>query len=99
MWRQTEMAIEEADVILAIVDARSELTPLDKKMAQTLRKSNKPVMLVANKCEGKVLQSSLGDFYQLGLGTPLAVSAEHGLGMNDLRDALKPHLKEEQATS
>ena len=96
MWRQTEMAIEEADVVLAIVDARTELTPLDTKMAQTLRKSNKPVILVANKCEGKVLQASLGDFYQLGLGTPLAVSAEHGLGMNDLRDALKPHLKEEK---
>ena len=96
MWRQTEMAVAEADVILAIVDARSELTRLDEKMANDLRKSHKPVILLANKCEGKHTQASLGDFYRLGLGEPIPVSGEHGLGMGDLHEALKPFLKEQE---
>ncbi len=94
MWRQTEMAVEEADIILAVVDARSELTHLDEKMAIVLRKSQKPVILLANKCEGKQLQASLGDFYKLGLGEPVGISAEHGLGMGDLHHLLVPLMKE-----
>ncbi len=97
MWRQTEMAVEEADIILAVVDARSELTRLDEKMATVLRKSHKPVILLANKCEGKLLQASLGDFYKLGLGNPVAISAEHGLGMGDLHHLLVPLIKEKQS--
>lgn len=95
MWRQTEMAVAEADVILAVVDARSELTRLDEKMARDLRKTHKPVLLLANKCEGKATQALLGDLYRLGLGDPIPVSAEHGLGMADLHEALVPLLKEE----
>lgn len=95
MWRQTEMAVEEADVVLAIVDGRDGVIPLDMKMAQTLRKSGKPVILAANKCEGKAILASLGEFYRLGLGDVIPVSAEHGLGMGDLHEALKPFLKEE----
>ena len=97
MWQQTEMAIAEADVVLAIVDARSELTRLDTKMAQTLRKSQKPVILVANKCEGKIIHAGLGEFYRLGLGEPVAISAEHGEGLGELHALLKPHLAEKKS--
>ncbi len=97
MWQQTEMAIAEADVVLAIVDARSELTRLDTKMAQTLRKSQKPVILVANKCEGKIIHAGLGEFYRLGLGEPVAISAEHGEGLGELHALLKPHLTEKKS--
>ncbi len=91
MWRQTEMAIAEADIILAVVDARTEMTRLDERLAQTLRRTKKPVILIANKCEGAAQKNQLADFYRLGLGEPLAVSAEHGLGMGDIYAAIKPH--------
>ena len=90
MWRQTQMAIEEADVILAVVDARSGVTSLDSKMAKDLRATDKPVILLANKCEGT---QHIGDFYALGLGSPLQVSAEHGLGISDLYQELRLLLK------
>lgn len=90
MWRQTQMAIEEADVILAVVDARSGVTSLDSKMAKELRATDKPVILLANKCEGT---QHIGDFYALGLGSPLQVSAEHGLGISDLYQELRLLLK------
>ncbi len=86
MWRQTQIAIKEADVILAIVDARSGLTPLDNKMAEELRQVDKPIILLANKCEGA---QHIGDFYALGLGSPLKISGEHGLGISDLYQELK----------
>lgn len=97
MWRQTEMAVSEADVVLALVDGRAGVTPLDVKMAHTLRKSGKPIVLAANKCEGKAIRDGLGDFYGLGLGDVIPVSAEHGLGMGDLHAALAPYLKEEKS--
>ena len=86
MWRQTQIAIKEADVILAVVDARSGLTPLDNKMAEELRQVDKPIILLANKCEGA---QHIGDFYALGLGTPLKISGEHGVGISDLYQELK----------
>lgn len=98
MWRQTQTAILKADVVLAVVDGRAEVMPLDIKMAQELRKSGKKIILIANKCEGKTAQH-LGDFYRLGLGDPLPVSAEHGLGMSDLYDALKKCLPPEENQS
>ncbi len=98
MWRQTQMAVEEADIVLAVIDARGEITRLDKKMADELRKQEKPVILLANKCEGKMQQHHLGDFYQLGLGEPIPVSGEHGLGMGDLHQVLYPLLKKEKTT-
>lgn len=94
MWKQTETAVSEADVVLAVVDGRSEITPLDVKMAQTLRKSGKKIILTVNKCEGEIAYYT-GRFYRLGLGEPVAVSAEHGLGLSDLYDALKQALPEE----
>ena len=90
MWNQTEMAIAEADIVIMVVDARTELTILDEKLAKSLRKLDKPVLLVANKCEGQAQTDALGQFYRLGLGAPIGFSAEHGLGLGDLYAELKP---------
>ncbi|AIB11606.1 GTPase Der [Azospirillum argentinense] len=91
MRRQTERALERADVALFIVDARSGITPLDRHFAALLRKSKTPVILVANKAEGKVGMTGLYEAFELGLGDPLALSAEHGEGMADLVEALLPY--------
>ncbi|MBQ8251414.1 MAG: ribosome biogenesis GTPase Der [Alphaproteobacteria bacterium] len=96
MWRQTQIAIQEADVILAVVDARSGVTPLDNKMAAELRQVDKPIILLANKCEGA---QHIGDFYALGLGTPLKISGEHGLGVSDLYQELKSIIAPEKDES
>ena len=97
MWNQTEIAIAEADIVLMVVDARSELTVLDEKLAKSLRKLDKPVILIANKCEGQAQQDSLGQFYRFGLGEPIGFSAEHGLGLGDLYAVLKPLFPENEA--
>lgn len=88
MRAQTEMAIADAAVILFLVDARAGVTPSDRAFADVARKSGKPVILLANKAEGKAQVPSLGDAYGLGLGEPIAFSAEHGEGMAELYDAL-----------
>ena len=90
MWDQTEIAIQEADIILMVVDARAEITRLDTRLAGLLRRQKKPVFLIANKCEGRAQEQSLGEFYQLGLGDPLPFSAEHALGVDNLYALLKP---------
>lgn len=90
MWAQTQQAIIEADIILMLVDAREEMTYLDKKLAKSLRQLNKPVFLLANKCEGNAQTLSASEFYALGLGTPLTISSEHGLGFSDLYQSLLP---------
>ncbi len=96
MWRQTEMAIDEADIVLMVVDARAEMTRLDERLARDLRKVHKPVFLIANKCEGNQQRQNLGEFYRLGLGEPLPVSAEHGLGMAEIYQELIPLFKKEE---
>ncbi len=88
MLAQTRAAIEEADVSLFVVDARAGITPVDAHFAQVLRESGKPVILVANKSEGKASESGYLDAFSLGMGEPVPISAEHGEGMLDLRDAL-----------
>jgi GTP-binding protein len=88
MRRQTEVAIGEADVCIFLYDARDGVTPLDLSFAQLLRKSGKPVVLAANKCEGKQGDEGLMDAWRLGLGDPAPISAEHGEGMSDLYDGL-----------
>lgn len=90
MWKQTEVAIAEADIVLMMVDARSELTVLDEQLAGQLRRLTKPVFLIANKCEGEVQKQALGEFYRLGLGEPVPVSAEHALGLDKVYALLKP---------
>jgi GTP-binding protein len=88
MRRQTELAIVEADVAIFLYDARAGVTPLDERFAQLLRKSNKPVVLAANKCEGKQGDEGLLESWRLGLGEAAPISAEHGEGMADLYAAL-----------
>ncbi|MDQ2103441.1 ribosome biogenesis GTPase Der [Azospirillum isscasi] len=91
MRRQTERALERADVALFIVDARAGITPLDRHFAALLRKGKTPVVLVANKAEGKAGMPGLYEAFELGLGEPIPLSAEHGEGMADLVQALLPY--------
>ena len=97
MRQQTELAIGEADVSLFMVDAKSGVTPTDKAFAQLLRKRGKPVILVANKMEGKAGEQGFYDAYSLGFGEAVPISAEHGIGMADLYSALVEAVGEERA--
>lgn len=87
MTKQTESAIAEADVCLFLIDGREGPTAGDEIIARALRKSGKPVILAANKCEGRF---DLSDAFTLGFGEPVALSAEHALGLGELLDALSP---------
>lgn len=93
MTEQTMRASQEADVILMMVDGRAGITPVDEQFAKLLRKSKKPLLLAVNKAEGKAARPTILDAHRLGLGEPLAISAEHGEGMGDLYDALTPFVK------
>lgn len=88
MRAQTEIAIREADLIFFTVDAKAGLLPDDKTFAEIVRKSGKPVVLVANKAEARGAQGGLLETWELGLGEPVPISAEHGQGLPDLRDAV-----------
>lgn len=90
MWQQTERAIKDADVTLFLFDARDGIQPYDEHLAGLVRHSGKPVVLLANKCEGKLQEDSIHEAFKLGLGMPIPFSAEHGLGLADLYEALKP---------
>jgi GTP-binding protein len=90
MRAQTHAAIEDADVALFLIDARVGVTPLDERFADILRRAGKPVILGANKAEGRASESGVLEAYGLGLGEPVAISAEHGEGMGDLYAALAP---------
>lgn len=89
MWLQTQKAIAEADAILFLIDAREGLHPFDEHLAKLVRQMNKPVVLLANKCEGRQQENNIFDAYKLGFGQPVIFSAEHGIGLGDLYDALK----------
>ena len=93
MRKQTEAALATADVALFVVDARAGVTPLDEEIANWLRSSPVPVILLANKAEGRAGESGLLEAYSLGLGDPVAISAEHGQGMGDLFEGLLPYLE------
>lgn len=97
MRAQTEMAIDEADLSLFVVDAKFGLTPVDQSLAEMLRRRGKPVVLVANKSEARGSDAGFYDAYTLGLGEPVPISAEHGQGMIDLRDAIVEAIGEERA--
>src|SRR6201989_2121924 len=90
MQEQTEIAIGLADALMFVVDARAGLTPNDRAFADFARRANKPVVLVANKSEGKHGEVGAMESYALGLGDPIQISAEHGEGLSDLYDALRP---------
>lgn len=97
MWEQTSTAIEEADVCLFLIDSRTGVIPDDKTFARILRKVDKPVILVANKMEGKPGESGYYDAFSLGFGDPVPISAEHGQGMADLHDAIVEAVGEDVA--
>lgn len=88
MLEQTKRAVNEADVCLFMIDARCGLHPYDETFAALVRQSHKPVILLANKCEGKAQEDNIFEAYKLGLGQPIPFSAEHGLGIEDLYSAL-----------
>ncbi|MGI9367110.1 MAG: ribosome biogenesis GTPase Der [Rhizobiaceae bacterium] len=97
MRDQTEQAIMEADVTLFLIDARAGVTPLDQSFATMLRRSGKPIILVANKVEGRKGDDGFYDAFSMGFGEPVPISAEHGEGMVDLRDAIVEAVGEETA--
>lgn len=90
MRSQTEIALQDADLVLMLIDSRAGVTPLDRHFADHLRKIPIPVIVVANKCEGRAGQAGLIEAYEMGLGDPVPVSAEHNEGMADLYDAILP---------
>ena len=89
MRQQTEAAIALADLVLFVIDAKDGVTATDETFARIVRASGRPVVLIANKCEGRTSDEGFYEAFKLGLGDPVAISAEHGLGLGDLeRDAL-----------
>jgi GTP-binding protein len=94
MRQQTERALEKADMALLVVDARAGITPLDKHFALWLRKRQIKTALVVNKCESKAATEGLYAAYELGIGDPIPISAEHGQGMEDLFALLRPLIEQ-----
>ena len=96
MRQQTEAAVREADAALFLIDGREGVTSLDEEIARWLRAETTPVIVVANKAESRVGQEGAYEAYRLGLGDPIAISAEHGEGVADLFEALRPHVEHER---
>ncbi len=96
MRRQANMAIETADVIVFIVDGKAGLHPSDHEVAQMLRKSKKPIVLVVNKIDRIELEDNAFEFYNLGIGNPIAISASQGLGLGDMLDEVVAHFNEDE---
>ncbi|WP_454598562.1 ribosome biogenesis GTPase Der [Qipengyuania sp. SM2507] len=94
MRKQTEVSLEGADAALLVVDARAGLTPLDEEISRWLREQHLPVVLVANKAEGRAGEAGVLECYNLGFGEPVGLSAEHGDGIADLFAALWPIIGE-----
>ena len=97
MQEQTEAAIAAADAVLFLIDARAGSTPADRAFANLVRKAGKPTIVVANKSEGRAAEAGLLEAYELGLGEPVAISAEHGEGLADLYAALRAALPDATA--
>ncbi len=96
MTAQTMAAIAEADVCLFVIDSRDGVTAGDEIIAETLRRSGKPVILAANKSEGRASVDTVSEAYRLGFGEALMLSAEHALGIDGLVEALEPFAEEPQ---
>ena len=91
---QTLRGLEHAELGLFLFDARAGITPLDEEIAALLRRQEKPVIVVANKCEARAGEAEALDAWRLGLGEPVAISAEHGIGLDRLADAIRARLPE-----
>lgn len=89
MTAMTHQAMAKADLIVFLIDARAGVTPFDEHFADLIRQSGKDIILAANKCEGKAGEPGLLEAYSLGLGEPIGLSAEHGVGVGDLLDAME----------
>ncbi|SDA20429.1 ribosome biogenesis GTPase Der [Sphingomonas sp. NFR15] len=96
MRQQTEAAVAQADVALFLIDARAGIVPLDEEIARWLRGSTTPIVLVANKAEGRAGEAGIIEALALGFGDPVQLSAEHGEGMGELFEALLPHLERDE---
>ncbi|WP_070157980.1 ribosome biogenesis GTPase Der [Sphingobium phenoxybenzoativorans] len=96
MRMQTQAAVDGADVALFMIDARAGITPLDEEIARWLRGNDVPVVVMANKAEGKAADAGVMEAFGLGLGEPIPFSAEHGQGLSDLFQALLPLLEREE---
>ena len=88
MARQSEQAIAEADAVILMTDARSGLAATDRVIAERLRRLQKPVWIAVNKSEGMARETATGEFHELGLGDPVAISAAHGEGVGELMEAV-----------
>src|SRR5262249_10167521 len=97
MGGEAERGMGQGDAVLFLIDARAGLTPVDRAFADLLRRSDKPIIVVANKSEGAAGEAGALEAYALGLGEPVAISAEHGEGLSDLYDALRTALPEHPA--
>lgn len=95
--KQVLMAVEEADVILFVVDVMNGVTDLDMQVASILRRANKPVLLIANKTDNNELQYNAPEFYSLGLGDPYCISAMTGSGTGDMMDLIVSKFKKESS--
>ncbi len=96
MRAQTTAAVREADVALFLIDARAGVTPLDEEIGRWLRSETTPVILAANKAEGRNAEAGVFEGYQLGLGEPVPISAEHGEGVVDLFEHLRPFVERDE---
>jgi GTPase len=99
MRAQTEAAVAASDAVLLLIDARAGVTPLDRAFADLLRRADRPVILIANKSEGAAGEAGALEAFELGLGDPVTISAEHGEGLSDLYDALRAALPEHTEAS
>ncbi len=97
MRAQTVAAVREADAALFLIDGRAGIMPLDEEIARWLRSESTPVILAANKAEGRAAEAGLIEAYALGLGEAIAISAEHGEGVVDLFEQLRPHVERDAA--
>lgn len=99
MRKQTELAVADAELALFVIDGRAGLTPLDEEIARWLRSSRTPVVLVVNKAEGRAAESGILESYALGFGDPIPLSAEHGEGVADLFQAIRPFVENFEAAA
>ncbi len=96
MRAQTQAAVDSADVALFVVDARAGIVPMDEEIGRWLRGSKTPVLLLANKAEGRAAENGILESYRLGFGDPIAFSAEHGEGLSELFEGLLPHIERDE---